>query len=415
MNNKIFIVVILLQVPFIMMAQVLDKQLIARNFGEYPMWNGSQVRVMGFTENLAAWVELPNPTLFFNEGDSVHLDLWNMSQGAPHTIHLHGLDVNQQNDGVPHLSFAVHHQEHGFYKFKVPHPGTYIYHCHVVSAIHVQGGMYGMIVVKPSSGENVTWDNGYVYDLDVNWMMSEVDQDWHSDSVFNHTYSDTLMLMPVSLPEYNPQYFLINGKSEDQLIDSSMHITFDQDQVCYLRLANIGNYANRLIFPQGLNAMIVSSDGRPLPEVENSDSLWIFPGERFGVILQPDVSFDDHIEVGYVNLNTLITEDIQQVPVTVNSVEYINEGFENLKSYNVWPNPVKQELNIQIRFAAENTSLTMELFDASGNRILQQSLENANSDEIDMSLDLEGLTTGMYMLRMTNSSGGILLHKIIKQ
>jgi len=130
--------------------------LIARNTGEKVLADGKIIKSMGYSLRLSENPGVPGPTLVYYEGDSVTIDLWNVSQGAPHTIHLHGLDVDQQNDGVPHLSFTVGHMEHGFYRFKAPHPGTYLYHCHVVSAIHVQGGMYGLLIVKPKNEENKT-------------------------------------------------------------------------------------------------------------------------------------------------------------------------------------------------------------------------------------------------------------------
>ena len=117
--------------------QDLNFLLIARNTGEKILTNNDTIRVFGFAQSLGEQPGVPGPTLEMNEGDSVHIDLWNVSQGAPHTIHLHGLDVDQQNDGVPHLSFDVHHMDHGYYHFKAPHAGTYLYHCHVASTIHV--------------------------------------------------------------------------------------------------------------------------------------------------------------------------------------------------------------------------------------------------------------------------------------
>ena len=127
-----------------------SKLIIGRNNGTMVLHDGNITDIFGFAETLGESISLPGPTINITEGDSVQIDFWNVSQGAPHTIHLHGLDVNQENDGVPALSYEVHHMDHGYYKFKAPHPGTYIYHCHVVSTIHVQAGMYGVIIVKPS-------------------------------------------------------------------------------------------------------------------------------------------------------------------------------------------------------------------------------------------------------------------------
>lgn len=62
--------------------------LIARNTGQKVLANNDTIRIFGFAQSLGAQPGVPGPTLYANEGDSVHIDLWNVSQGAPHTIHL---------------------------------------------------------------------------------------------------------------------------------------------------------------------------------------------------------------------------------------------------------------------------------------------------------------------------------------
>ena len=47
----------------------------------------------------------------------------------------------------------------------------------------------------------------------------------------------------------------------------------------------------RVIFPSGLNAQVVSSDGRPLSNIELTDTVLIYPGERYGVIAEGNGDF----------------------------------------------------------------------------------------------------------------------------
>ncbi|NRA13026.1 MAG: multicopper oxidase domain-containing protein, partial [Crocinitomicaceae bacterium] len=185
---------------------------------QYELHDQNEILLMGFSVNIGGGLNLPSPTLEFVENDSVELNLWNLSQGPPHTIHLHGLDVDQQNDGVPMLSWEVEHDDTGSYYFQAPHPGTYLYHCHETSVLHVQAGMYGMVIVRPQSADTLTWESGYSFHSERAWLASEIDTNWHNDSIIHHPH-DTTATTHLIL-DYEPQHFLINGKSEQQLLNT---------------------------------------------------------------------------------------------------------------------------------------------------------------------------------------------------
>lgn len=357
---------------------------------QYELYDGKLIGLMGYTKLLGAAIDLPSPTLIFEEGDSVRLSMWNLSQGAPHTIHLHGLDVDQANDGVPQLSFEIPHDSTGNYYFKAPHPGTYIYHCHVMSVLHVQAGMYGLLIVKPKSNPNVTWENGYEFDSEHAWLMSEVDTNWHHDSILNEPHGNGMMHSPV-LPYY-PQHYLINGKSEGQL--DNMEINTSVGEKVYMRLANIGYYANRVVFPSEMNATVISSDGRPIPNTFDSDTVTLYPGERFGVLLEATTEFTDMIQIHYVNLNTHSVENVQEVDLTV-------EGFLNLEKL------VENE-----RYAIPNPAKTGVRLPSSGRWIVLdlsgRMVANLDSDTNEFSI--AHVQDGTYVLRKeTNSSQKIKL------
>ena len=99
--------------------------------GNQPLLDGQNVNVWGFAPNFGGFATIPGPTMIVNEGDIVTLNITNQSP-VPHTVHLHGLDVDQINDGVPQTSFEIPGMMGtGSYSFPAPHPGTYMYHCHV--------------------------------------------------------------------------------------------------------------------------------------------------------------------------------------------------------------------------------------------------------------------------------------------
>ena len=346
---------------------------------QYELHDGNLIHLMGYTKLISAPINLPSPTLIFEEGDSVNLSMWNLSQGAPHTIHLHGLDVDQQNDGVPMLSFEIEHDSIGHYYFKAPHPGTYIYHCHVSSVLHVQSGMYGLLIVKPKSDPNLTWENGYAFDSEHAWMMSEIDTNWHHDSIINHPHDPMGMMDPI-LPYY-PQHFLINGMSETQL--DAIPITASVGEKVYMRLANIGYYANEVIFPAGMNAQVIASDGRPLPNVFSSDTVAVYPGERFGVLLEANSEFTDVVQVNYVNLNTQILENTQEVDLAISGFIGLNELEDN--ALLVYPNPASYQAQLPVSGEWVVLNLT-------GVEVMRLRSDNYK-------FDVSGLRMGTYLLR----------------
>ena len=331
--------------PIVDKAQVVEVKLISKMDykPQYELWDGSKTMLMGYGLTLSGDIDLPSPTLTFKEGDSVKLVLRNMSQPAPHTIHLHGLDVDQENDGVPQFSWVVKHAEEKPYHFVAPHAGTYLYHCHIASSLHVQAGMWGLLIVRPADDSNTTWDGGYPYTKDYGWITSELDTTWHTDDVINHDFDDN----KTPVLDFYPQYFLINGKGEHQLKENeSIAVNAEIDDVVYLRLANMGFYGNKFTFPAELNAKIVSSDGRPLPEVEISNTLDVFPGERYGVLIQSQALLDTEILVDYFNLNTFQTENTQSVGVTITNKTDIEDDQLNKQHIIVYPVPADKLFHV---------------------------------------------------------------------
>ena len=357
---------------------------------QHILWDNTPTMLMGYTSTMSANIDIPGPTLTYIEGDSVELKLRNMSQGASHTIHLHGLDVDQQNDGVPHLSFEVGHNETKSYFFRVPHPGTYLYHCHVTSALHAQAGMYGLLIVKPNTGINETWEGGFTYDSEYAWMTSELDLAWHEDSIINHPHDTTTN--QVHLPDYNPTYFLVNGRSEQQLTEDAIPVIASANEVILLRLANIGYYGNTYHFPMHLNARIISSDGRPFPSIEYSDSLTVMPGERYQVLLQSTYELEDNIEIDYFSLNTLSVANTQNIHVSISGYFSQNESTNDI--IKLYPNPSSSKISFskEINF--------IHLFDNNG-RLLKT---KRNSGYIDISY----LAKGIYHLNIDSESTTII-------
>lgn len=122
-----------------------------------------------------------------------------------HTIHFHGLDLPQGEDGVPETGASTNGDTYTF-TMDARYIGSHKYHCHVHTVKHLEMGMYGGFIVRAvdEAGNFVNRinDGGPFYDFEWNWVLSTVDPRYHTaigdDPVF---------------ASYEPQYFLINGNT----------------------------------------------------------------------------------------------------------------------------------------------------------------------------------------------------------
>ena len=367
--------------------------IIMRNTGSDTLWDGTVIRTFGFTRRLLENPLIPSQPIYANEGDTLILKVENISQGEPHTIHPHGMDANQQNDGTPMTSFSIKHQEKATYTIPCTHAGTFIYHCHFADVAHVQMGMYGLLIVRPKNGSNTAWTGGPSFDQEHDWLCSEVDTIWHDSAHTVHMLDTASHGELFSIPPYHPTFFLINGQSHQEL--KALTINGKKYERIYLRLANIGFYLNKYIIPSGLNAEWIDSDGRPLPKAMSRDTMIIAPGERYGVMLNADKEFTDSIAIQYLNMNTSLAEDTQYVDVKIKgdvSVPTINTQENNLLT--LYPNPASTEVYISLDNKLSKGQTEISVFDMLGKKV-DAFYMHGNA----YPYNCESLAKGIYIIR----------------
>jgi FtsP/CotA-like multicopper oxidase with cupredoxin domain len=122
---------------------------------EQPFELASGERVAGYTLNGTS----PGPALEVHEGDLVQVTLTNVDVPDGVTLHWHGIDVPNAEDGVAGVTQdAVRPGEHYVYRFLAEDAGTFWYHSHQVSHAQVRGGLFGTLVVLPAGGEDDVQD-----------------------------------------------------------------------------------------------------------------------------------------------------------------------------------------------------------------------------------------------------------------
>jgi FtsP/CotA-like multicopper oxidase with cupredoxin domain len=92
----------------------------------------------------------PGPELRVRQGDLVEATLVNTDIESGVTIHWHGVDVPNAEDGVAGVTQnAVLPGERYVYRFRAEQVGTFWYHTHQVSSREVRRGLFGALVIEP--------------------------------------------------------------------------------------------------------------------------------------------------------------------------------------------------------------------------------------------------------------------------
>ena len=291
--------------------------------------------------------QFPAPVIYAAKGDVIEIRLKNLgvANGAapndPHTIHLHGLDVNAANDGVPETSVATvpANSPKGtagagnvvVYMFAPEYEGTYMYHCHQEADIHVQMGMYGALVVyNPTDeaylnggpGKGFGGDIfGWKYDKDYILLLSEFDLGQHKAEQQAGAAGG---YNPVN---FKPQYWFVNGLSFPNTVHAGLgfvwadwiasHPNYDPfitgsisggtsgtpGEKVLLRVINMG-FQTQPMHMHGYHAKIVGSDQRAWPWANQAGVTPYGQGlEKNTLTIGSGETYEWIIDFGQQNLN----------------------------------------------------------------------------------------------------------------
>lgn len=112
--------------------------------GQVTFSSGKQVDVWTYNG------ETPGPELRMKEGELVEVTLENKDIDMGVTLHWHGLDVPNAEDGVAGVTQdAVMPGERHVYRFRAEQVGTFWYHSHQDSKEAVRRGLFGPLIVEP--------------------------------------------------------------------------------------------------------------------------------------------------------------------------------------------------------------------------------------------------------------------------
>jgi FtsP/CotA-like multicopper oxidase with cupredoxin domain len=378
-------------------SQIKEVYITSKMTDTFEMDDGTIMPCWGFAAGSTRPIRatLPGPVLEVELGDSVIIHFTNFSP-EDHTIHLHGLDVSQVYDCVPTTSVAVHANGTYDYHWKADEIGSFLYHCHVQTVMHSSLGMYGMIVVRNSNSDSTSlYTGGPGFNRERNYLTSEMFTYWNLNAT-----------SPGPFHLFDPDYFMINGNSTTQiLLDSNCIVTAEVGDSILLRLANVAFSKVVYNFPEGLNPTVYTSDGRVIPVPMNIDSLEIYAGERYQIILRPDQYVEDYITVTYKRMYEDEIEGVNLIPVNINALSVAENNSVNDFELDIFPNPSDGFFELKTEKTLDD--LYVNLFDVSG-KFLKGWNQQGNT------IDLTKLSPGVYFLEFLDDNKRVIKKAVIE-
>ena len=275
------------------------------------------------------------PTLYFKEGDKVYLTLSNAGTVMrpdlfdPHSVHWHGFpNAGTVYDGEPEASISINPSSSLTYYYEPVEVGTFMYHCHVEAAEHMEMGMLGNLYVLPKQNElpNGTilgahthqtghkyvyndGDGSTRYDLEFPIQIGLMDPVFHDlhlgvqplpfanlldtyPMLNGRGYPDTVNPAPLPAPQEKidaatPPYKSANESSNPQ----SSLIQAQAGQKILLRISNLNITTFNSLSAMGLPMKVVGTGAHilkgpnGLPAYYDTNSVTLGGGEALDVII----------------------------------------------------------------------------------------------------------------------------------
>jgi FtsP/CotA-like multicopper oxidase with cupredoxin domain len=323
------------------------------------------IKIHAFTYNGT----YPGPEIRVPEGDWVQVNFTNRTPEF-HTIHWHGVMLANEMDGVPNgTQWGVGPDQTFKYLFRAQPAGTHFYHCHNMTNLHVQAGMFGALIIE--SKDDLV-QKVFPYKRDYTLLLNEVDT-----VMVEKQMEEMLRMMTVMekmneskklmkemngrmmgwfankkafvdavkagyIPPYiaakvgrymapNYNFFLINGKAYPM----TEELTIRTGENIRVRLVGAGAMPHYMHL-HGHDFWHVCQDGSPLASPVRLNTIPIFPGTTSDIIIQgtnPGMwHFHDHSDPASTNnglfpggmMTMLMYEDAAEHGVKVPEIVQVN-------------------------------------------------------------------------------------------
>jgi len=277
--------------------------------------------------------QISAPTIELKENQEFFLSLTNagFTQRPDlfdgHTVHFHGFpNASSVFDGVPDASIAINAGATLTYYYNIKEPGTYLYHCHVEAAEHMQMGMIGNLFVRPAQdGQAIEYpagsgrvytkfayndgDGSTGYDVELPLQLTGF------DPVFHDANMNT---QPLPFADMRDTYALFNGRGypatvqgenfytganagpaqvenatpyypdgqNSQPVTSGREVTVGERLL--VRITNVSTTKFYTVMALGLPMQVVAQGAKELVEKYQTSSVNLGGGESYDVIIDTE-------------------------------------------------------------------------------------------------------------------------------
>lgn len=205
----------------------------------FSVWNGSACDP----------AVVPGPVIDVNEGDTVTIILHNeLTENV--SILFPGQDL--VTPSLPDTTGASPSATTS-YQFNATSPGTFLYEAGTNTAVQVQMGLYGALIVRSATTGQAYDDAGSAYDVEAVLVLSEFDPALNT-AISSGTYG--VSPAAPTLLDYAPRYFLINGAA----YPDTAKVNAGAGQRVLLRYLNAGLMHHTMAL-LGAHQRIIAKDG----------------------------------------------------------------------------------------------------------------------------------------------------------
>ncbi|MBL0137049.1 MAG: multicopper oxidase domain-containing protein [Bacteroidetes bacterium] len=279
------------------------------------------------------------PTLFFNKGDTVHMNVQNNLNDST-TIHWHGMHLPAVMDGGPHQVIPPGTLWQPYWKV-TNNAGLFWFHPHLhMETMHqITQGIGGLIIVRDSVESALPLPRTYGID-DIPLVLT--DRDINTSNQFvDVPYGDSMMVNGVLRPQFSVPAQVVRFRILNGAIERSYNLGFSDNRTFYVISTDGGLVDNpvpvtRFLISAGERVEILvdfsgqASSSFDLKAYNSTLSNFIPGGENF-----PNGPFANALgkidfRVLHLNVGAPTSQPITAIPATLTTNTFYDESSANL-------------------------------------------------------------------------------------